>query len=71
MASLAVLYSAADLRFATLAAATVMPVEYGVTLPDLSQVPAQIATNIQAFRETLAGKFVLRLYENQEYKARD
>ncbi len=64
-------FSAADLTFATLAAAVVMPVGCGVTLPDLSQVPAQMATDIQAFRETLAGKFVLRLYENQEYKARD
>ena len=64
-------FSAADLTFATLAAAVVMPVGYGVTLPDLSKVPSQMATNIQAFRETLAGKFVLRLYEDREYQARD
>ena len=63
-------FSAADLTFATLAAAVVMPSGYGVALPDLSKVPSQMATNIQAFRETLAGKFVLRLYQEHEDKAR-
>jgi glutathione S-transferase len=59
-------FSAADLTFVTLAAGTVMPVGYGVTFPDLNKLPLQMAANIQAFRETLAGKFVLRLY--QEHK---
>jgi glutathione S-transferase len=56
-------FSAADLTFATLAAAVVAPVGYGVRLPDLDQLPAQMAAGIEHFRETLAGKFVLRLYE--------
>ena len=43
-----------------------MPVGYGVTFPELSKLPLQMATSIQAFRETLAGKFVLRLYK--EYR---
>lgn len=60
-------FSAADLTFATLAAAVVMPAGYGVTLPVLSKLPSQMAINIQAFRETIAGKFILRLYENREY----
>jgi glutathione S-transferase len=59
-------FSAADLTFATLAAAVVVPVGYGVQLPALSQLPIQMAAHIQEFRETLAGKFVLRLY--QEHK---
>jgi glutathione S-transferase len=59
-------FSAADLAFATLAAAVIMPTGYGVVFPELSQLPAQMAVKIQAFRETRAGKFVLRLYEEYE-----
>lgn len=55
-------FSAADLTFATLAAAVVVPEGYGVKLPTLSQLPVQMATQIQLFQETSAGKFVLRLY---------
>ncbi len=55
-------FSAADLTFATLAAAVVVPEGYGVKLPKLNQLPAQMATQIQLFQETIAGKFVLRLY---------
>jgi glutathione S-transferase len=54
-------FSAADLTFATLAAAVVIPEGYGVKLPELSQLPAQMVTQIQLF-QTSAGKFVLRLY---------
>jgi glutathione S-transferase len=59
-------FSAADLTFATLAAAVVMPTGYGITLPELNKLPTQMVIDIQAFRETLAGKFVLRLYEEHE-----
>ena len=59
-------FSAADLTFATLAAGVVMPAGYGVVLPELSTLPSQMTANIQAFRETLAGKFILRLYEEYE-----
>lgn len=59
-------FSAADLAFATLAAAVVVPPGYGVKLPELSQLPDQIANSIQRFRETLAGKFVFRLYQEHE-----
>jgi glutathione S-transferase len=58
-------FSAADLTFATLAAAVVIPVGYGVALPDVSELPASMATNIQRFRETVGGKFVFRLYQEQ------
>jgi glutathione S-transferase len=56
-------FSAADLTFATLAAAVVFPTGYGVIMPELSELPAPMTANIQAFRETLAGQFVLNLYE--------
>jgi glutathione S-transferase len=59
-------FSAADLTFATLAAAVVMPIGYGVTLPELDQLPAKMVVHVQTFRETLAGKFVLRLYAENE-----
>lgn len=59
-------FSAADLTFATLAAAVVMPIGYGVAFPDLNQLPSQMVVQIQAFRETRSGKFVLRLYEEHE-----
>ncbi len=56
-------FSAADLTFATLAAAAVLPRGYGVTMPGLDSLPIPMVANIQACRETPAGKFVLRLYE--------
>jgi glutathione S-transferase len=58
-------FSAADLTFATLAAAIVMPVGYGVTLPDVSKLPDSMMINIQRFRETVGGKFVFRLYKER------
>jgi glutathione S-transferase len=56
-------FSAADLAFATLAAAVVMPANYGVKLPKLTDLPIPLATDIRGFQATLAGKFVLRLYQ--------
>jgi glutathione S-transferase len=59
-------FSAADLAFATLAAAVVVPSGYGVKLPELGELPDRMANSIQQFRETLAGKFVFRLYQEHE-----
>lgn len=59
-------FSAADLAFATLAAAVVLPSGYGVKLPELSQLPDRMANSIQQFQATLAGKFVFRLYQEHE-----
>jgi glutathione S-transferase len=56
-------FSVADLAFATLAAAMVMPDGYGVKFPAISQLPDQMGDRIQALRGTAAGKFVLRLYQ--------
>lgn len=58
-------FSAADLAFATLAAAVVLPSGYGIKLPDLAQLPTPMAERIQQLQATIAGKFVWRLY--QEY----
>jgi glutathione S-transferase len=59
-------FSAADLAFATLAAAIVIPPGYSVKLPELSQLPDRMANGIQQFQATLAGKFVFRLYQEHE-----
>ncbi len=59
-------FSAADLGFATLAAVLVSPPTYGVKLPKLDQLPTQMATDMQAFQMSLAGKFALRLYQKAE-----
>jgi glutathione S-transferase len=61
-------FSAADLTFATLAAAVVMPIGYGVKFPELNKLPSQMVANIQVFRETIAGKFVLSLYQEHKRK---
>jgi glutathione S-transferase len=56
-------FSAADLAFATLAAAIVSPPNYGIQLPELTQLPAPMASHIKQFQNTLAGQFVLQLYQ--------
>jgi glutathione S-transferase len=62
-------FGAADLAFATLAAAVVSPVGYAVKLPDLSQLPPDMSAGIQHFRDTAAGKFVLWLYAEHNAKS--
>ncbi|PZV16503.1 MAG: glutathione S-transferase [Pseudanabaena sp.] len=59
-------FSAADLTFATLAAAVVMPVGYGVKLPDISELPTAMETSIQQLRKTVSGEFVFRLYQERD-----
>jgi glutathione S-transferase len=61
-------FSAADLAFVTLAAAVVLPPEYGIKLPELSLLPDRMASSIQQFQETLAGEFVFRLYQEHGHK---
>jgi glutathione S-transferase len=62
-------FSAADLTLATLAAAVVLPDNYGVKPPALSNLPAALAANIEVFRETIVGKFVLNLYQEHQRSA--
>jgi glutathione S-transferase len=59
-------FSAADLTFVTLAAGVVLPSEYGVICPELSTLPASMATQIAVFRGTIAGKFILNLYQEHQ-----
>jgi glutathione S-transferase len=57
-------FTAADLTFASLASLLVMPDEYGVPLPTLAELPAELAAEIRGFQAHPAGAFVLRLYRD-------
>ncbi len=41
-----------------------------MTLPDISKLPFPMVADIQRFREILARKFVLCLYQAHEYKTK-
>lgn len=58
-------FSAADLTFASLAAPTVLPTEYGVRLPQLDELPDKMAATIKEFRKTPAGEYALRLFREE------
>jgi glutathione S-transferase len=58
-------FTAADLTFAALAAAVVVPPEYGVPLPQPDLLPPYLAGKVQAFREHPAGVFALALFRNE------
>ena len=58
-------FSAADLTFAALAAPLLLPSECPAALPTLENVPAKMKDQVAGFRETVAGKFVMRLYRQE------
>jgi glutathione S-transferase len=58
-------FSAADLGFATLAAAIVSPKGYGIPLPNSELLPEQMAKEGDSLRNRSAGQFVLRLYREE------
>lgn len=60
-------FSAADLAFASLSAPGVVPPEYGGCFPKLNQLPDEMVEQIQILRETVAGKYALRLYQEERY----
>ena len=62
-------FTAADLTFACLAAAVVLPPEYGVKLPQ--ELPAAVARDVEAFRAHPAGAFALRLFRELRYSSAD
>lgn len=57
-------FSAADLTFAALSSIIVAPDTLPVPLPPLDAYPAAMAAEITRHRETVAGRFALRLYAN-------
>jgi glutathione S-transferase len=62
-------FTAADLTFACLAAAVVLPPEYGVALPQPEDLPSPVRDDVERFRAHPAGVYALRLFENRRRKA--
>jgi len=58
-------FSAADLTFAALAAAVLMPPEYGVPLPQPEELPAAMAATVRELRTHPAGAFALKMFREQ------
>ena len=62
-------FTAADLTFAALAAAVVVPPEYGTPLPQPDVLPEPVARDVARFREHPAGAFALRLFRDHRRAA--
>jgi glutathione S-transferase len=58
-------FSAADLTFASLAAAVLMPPEYGVPLPQPNELPAPMSTKVRELRAHPAGAFALKMFREE------
>jgi glutathione S-transferase len=58
-------FTAADLTFAALAASVLVPSRYGVPLPPVEGLPEPFASEVRAMREHPAGRFALRLYDQE------
>ncbi|HEY0391590.1 MAG TPA: glutathione S-transferase N-terminal domain-containing protein [Solirubrobacterales bacterium] len=58
-------FSAADLTFASLAAAVLMPPEYGVPLPQPEELPAAMATTVRELRAHPAGAHALKMFREE------
>ena len=55
-------FTAADLTFACLAAAVVLPPEYGVAIPQPDALPEPVRRDVEAFRAHPAGAYALSLF---------
>jgi glutathione S-transferase len=58
-------FTAADLTFAALAAAVLMPPEYGVPLPQPDVLPARMAAKVSELRSHPAGAHALRMFREE------
>ena len=58
-------FTAADLTFAALAAAVIVPPEYGVRLPQPGELPQHIARMVRDFREHPAGAYAMELFRTE------
>jgi glutathione S-transferase len=58
-------FTAADLTFAALAAAVVVPPEYGVRLPQPDELPPHIAGLVRKFREHPAGAHAMEMFRTE------
>jgi glutathione S-transferase len=58
-------FTAADLTFSALAAAVLMPPEYGVPLPQPDELPPAMGAVARELREHPAGQHALRMYREE------
>jgi glutathione S-transferase len=58
-------FTAADLTFSALAAAVLVPPEYGVPLPQPPELPPAAASFVNELRERPAGAHALRMYREE------
>ena len=61
-------FTAADLTFASLSAAVVVPPQYGVSLPQPDILPALIARTVRSFREHPAGEYALKIFREERFR---
>ena len=60
-------FTAADLTFAALAAAAVIPPGYGTPLPQPDELSGPVAAIVRSFREHPAGAYALELFRTQRH----
>jgi glutathione S-transferase len=58
-------FTAADLAFASLSAPLLMPLEYGVPLPQPEELPSAMAAKVREFRAHSAGAFALKMFREE------
>jgi glutathione S-transferase len=58
-------FTAGDLTFAALAAAVVLPPQYGTPLPQPPELPDALRQGVEEFRAHPAGAFALRLFAEE------
>ena len=58
-------FTAADLTFAALAAPCIVPPVYGTPLPQVADLHPEMATLVERWRAHPAGRFALRMYDEE------
>jgi glutathione S-transferase len=58
-------FTGADLTFAALAGAAILPPQYGIALPQPDELPPAMAAGVRAFREHPGGAFAMRLFAEE------
>ncbi len=58
-------FTAADLTFAALAGAVLVPPQWGIPLPQPDELPPAAAAKVRTLREHPAGQFALRMFEQE------
>ena len=62
-------FSAADLAFAALAGAVLMPPQWSIPLPQPDELPPAAAVKVRELRDHPAGRFALRMFERERARA--